>query len=1088
MFSNDIKILILKMLFFWFLLPYFIPNYYAQTIPTKLDTVKLQLDFYHKFQFAGYYMASKKGFYKDVGLFVDILELNNLDINICRTVINRTSEYGVIGSSIVEQRLAGSKVVLLKAIYQHSPYVILTLKKNNIRTPSDLVGKKLMVSSGATPPLPVYNMFKSEGISIDKITFVKHTFNYDDLLNGKVDAITGYATTQPFYLKLRGYEPYCISPIDYGVDLYRGVLFTSEEEIRKYPKRTDAFIEASIKGWKYAYNNVEETIDFILSLPSKRKNKMTREILKYEAEISRKYVLPDIIEIGHINKERIRKIEKMYKEYHSYNTNIDMSKFIYQGSSNYYKVDIQKIFLIVVISIVLFVFMLIIIGKRLKKKTVALEEKVIENKLTKGVLDKEKITRMAIVNAIPDIMLITSRDGIILEANIPIENDLSLIKGEIVGKHIAYVLPDETIPVAIKKTFMTKKLQVVEYEKFLNSSKKFFEVRVILVDEDEVLLLLRDITIVKSKTEELIISEEKFSKIFYNNPDPMLLTDATTHIIVDCNQKFLDVPGFSRNEIIGKTPIELNLWANEKDRQKFIKEISEKGIISGSYYNFRRKNGSIVNCLVFVEVVSIHNKKMLLGIYRDVTDIIQKEEQLKETRINFSKMFKLAPITIVISSLVDGKIFDINSKAEEFMHMKAEDVIGKTFIEIGFWKSKVEREKYVSKLLDNNNFIKDMEVKFQSEGGKVVFVSLSSEVIEINSEKYIITCLVDLTEMKQNEIVLQKTLDTIKDLKQKLQKENILLKEEINTNYKLDNIVTKSSAVKKELRKIQQVAPTKATVLVLGETGTGKELFARTIHSLSKRAEEPLVKVNCAALPSNLIESELFGHEEGAFTGAVKQHIGRFELADKATIFLDEIGELPIDVQAKLLRVLQEGEFERVGSSKTISVDVRIIAASNRDLQKMIKLGTFREDLFYRLNVFPINTIPLRNRPEDIEVLVNNFVKQLSTRIGKKITSIDKISFNSLLKYSFPGNVRELQNIIERAIIEANTSVLEITTPFMSKQSHVVKSSAIERDEIVLALSECDWKIEGKNGAAKQLGVPASTLRDKIKKYNLKRP
>ncbi len=331
--------------------------------------------------------------------------------------------------------------------------------------------------------------------------------------------------------------------------------------------------------------------------------------------------------------------------------------------------------------------------------------------------------------------------------------------------------------------------------------------------------------------------------------------------------------------------------------------------------------------------------------------------------------------------------------------------------------------------------------------------------------------------------------------------------DEIMSGDNSGNIIGNSEALRQSQRKASQVAATDATVLILGETGTGKEMFARAIHGLSLRKNRPMIKVNCAALPAHLIESELFGHERGAFTGALSCRLGRFETADGATIFLDEIGELPMDLQAKLLRVLQDGEFERIGSSRTIKVDVRIIAATNRDLESAVRQGAFRADLYYRLHVFPIAVPPLRERLDDIPLLVSHFVKLMSQRLGKRIETIPPDLIETLQGYSWPGNVRELQNVIERAVITTpgvrlrladNLGIHDLQSQnYDGPQPAQVGSrlfarnvplAEVVRDYIVCILEKTYWRIEGKNGAAEILGINPNTLRFRMRKLGIQRP
>ncbi len=334
----------------------------------------------------------------------------------------------------------------------------------------------------------------------------------------------------------------------------------------------------------------------------------------------------------------------------------------------------------------------------------------------------------------------------------------------------------------------------------------------------------------------------------------------------------------------------------------------------------------------------------------------------------------------------------------------------------------------------------------------------------------------------------------------RLHQQNLYLQEEIKAAHNFEEIIGASPSLTAVLDKVVRVAPTDSSVLIHGETGTGKELIARAIHSAGKRRDKPLIKINCAALPAGLVESELFGHEKGAFTGAITRRIGRFELAQGGTIFLDEIGELPAEAQAKILRVLQEHEFDRVGGGAPIRVDVRVIAATNRDLQKAVREKTFREDLYYRLNVFPIQVPPLRERTEDIPLLVQFLVNKFAMRIGKRIDEVERETVTRLLEYHWPGNVRELENVIERAIILANGTILEIAPDVLSSspapfspdtaEREAAQESTmqgVEREHIVKVLQQTDWVIDGPRGAAKILSLHPNTLRSRMKKLGIQR-
>ena len=350
---------------------------------------------------------------------------------------------------------------------------------------------------------------------------------------------------------------------------------------------------------------------------------------------------------------------------------------------------------------------------------------------------------------------------------------------------------------------------------------------------------------------------------------------------------------------------------------------------------------------------------------------------------------------------------------------------------------------------------------------------------------------------KQVAIAVENALayNQIEALKNKLEKEKLYLEEEIRTEYNFEEIIGSSPVLRRVLQNVETVATTDSTVLIYGETGTGKELIARAIHNLSGRHERTLVKVNCAAIPTGLLESELFGHEKGAFTGAIDRRIGRFELAHQGTIFLDEVEDIPLELQSKLLRVLQEQEFERLGSSRTLRVDVRVVAATNADLEQLVEEKKFRSDLYYRLNVFPINVPPLRERQEDITLLVNFFAQKFAQQMKRKIETVPKETMAALVNYHWPGNIRELQNLVERGVILSRGSTLEIPLGELknaSKNSNHTNGSttleSVEREHILRILTETKWVIGGPTGAAARLGVNRTTLNHRLRKLGITRP
>ena len=386
------------------------------------------------------------------------------------------------------------------------------------------------------------------------------------------------------------------------------------------------------------------------------------------------------------------------------------------------------------------------------------------------------------------------------------------------------------------------------------------------------------------------------------------------------------------------------------------------------------------------------------------------------------------------------------------------------------------------------------EYRFLTRDGKTVWVHAEAKLVTGPGgvALFLHGVAFDITERKQAELATIAAYEEIKRLKDQLQAENVHLQEAIKLKYNIGGIIGESPAIRKVLRQVEQVAGTPATVLIHGETGTGKELVARAIHNSSPRHARPMLMLNCAALPATLVESELFGREKGAYTGAHARQIGRFEQADGSTLFLDEIGEMPLEVQAKLLRVLQDGHFERLGSNKSLSADVRIIAASNRDLEKMVREGRFREDLFYRLCVFPIRLPPLRERTEDIPLLAWAFVKELGQTIGKTIYGIPHTTMESLMRHPWPGNIRELWNVIERALIVGQDSMLRVELPSLPSRStsEAVESLTLDeaqRRHILTVLQMTGWRISGKNGAASLLGLKPTTLESRMAKLGIRR-
>jgi len=477
---------------------------------------------------------------------------------------------------------------------------------------------------------------------------------------------------------------------------------------------------------------------------------------------------------------------------------------------------------------------------------------------------------------------------------------------------------------------------------------------------------------------------------------------------------------------------------------------------------------------------------------------LRLERTLGESEERFRDLFDEAPIAYVHEGL-DSRFIRANRTAMRILGITPDDVphtVGKTFAPNTPDAQRRMREAFesIGRGTDTSGVVLEMRRK---DDGRPFWIQWWSRPDP--SGTYTRTMFVDITE----QVLLEQE-------QVRLQEQNRYLREEIKTVHNFEEIIGRSAGLLKVLEDVERVAPTDASVLITGETGTGKELIARAIHSHGARRAKPLIKLNCAALSMNLVESELFGHEKGAFSGAITRRIGRFELAAGGTIFLDEIGDVPLEMQVKLLRVLQEREFERVGGNTTIPCDVRVIAASNRNLQKGMKEGSFREDLYYRLNVFPVHLPPLRERASDIRLLVQYFLAKFNARVGKRIETVGDEAMARLSSYPWPGNIRELENVIERAVILSRGSELEVSPgllpaaalsgsasePEAHAQNAMVGAAigqtrsqveVVERERILDALHATKWRIEGERGAAARLGLHPSTLRSRIKRLGISR-
>lgn len=577
-----------------------------------------------------------------------------------------------------------------------------------------------------------------------------------------------------------------------------------------------------------------------------------------------------------------------------------------------------------------------------------------------------------------------------------------------------------------------------------------------------IMALVRDIT-ERKQMEEALVRLGSFPE---QNPNPIIETDFAGKVTY-CNPEAQEQ--FPDPQVIGlKHPILEDLKSIVAALQNGEQEFFTREIDLGDK--------------IYEQKICHISGSNLIRIFNyDVTARKQMEKALRESEMRLARILDSA-MDAIITIDNEQRITLFNSAAEKIFRSPASDALGQSidrFLSEGF-------RSFLAGHVQACEISGETECYTWAPEGLTAIRADEEEIpieatisyVEDAGAKFCTIILRDINERKRIEAEIRK-----------LQLENVYLQQEIKLTHNFEEIICHSDVFKKVLQKVEQVASTDSTVLILGETGTGKELLARAVHNISARKDRPLVKVNCVALPANLIESELFGHEKGAFTGALSRKIGRFELANGGTIFLDEIGDMPIELQTKLLRVLQEGEIERLGNPQPIKINVRVIAATNRDLEKAIENGTFREDLYYRLNVFPITCPSLRDRKEDIPELVKHFIKKFNAKMGKKIETVPQKVLDTLAAYHWPGNVRELENIIERTLIISQGKQLELGDwlPRTGASSDASTLKEIERQHILQVLELAGWRVSGEKGAAKILGMPPTTLESRMRKLDIKR-
>jgi formate hydrogenlyase transcriptional activator len=584
----------------------------------------------------------------------------------------------------------------------------------------------------------------------------------------------------------------------------------------------------------------------------------------------------------------------------------------------------------------------------------------------------------------------------------------------------------------------------------------------------------------KRAEEALRVSEEQWRNVFENNPTMYFMVDPAGTVLA-VNPYGAEQLGYAVEELVSRPVLQVFYGSDREAAQRHVVQcMSQPGQSLSWELRKVRKDGSMLWVRETARAVIRGNNPVVLIACEDITARRDAEDKIREKEIELRQVVNLAPQLIFVED-ADGNSLYSNQAALDYYGFTFEQWQksdrSKVFYP-GDWDRILHevREKFLSGLPH------EAEGRLRRKDGKYRWFLLRRNPLRDDKGRVVrwYVAATDIEDRKQAE--------------ERVQEENVALREEIDKQSMFEEIVGTSAALRSVLSRVSKVAPSDSTVLITGETGTGKELVARAIHKLSRRSARPFVSVNCAAVPRELIASELFGHEMGSFTGALQRRLGRFELAEGGTIFLDEVGELPAESQIALLRVLQEREFERVGGSQPIRADVRIIAATNRDLDAAIAAGVFRSDLFYRLNVFPMVVPPLRERRADIPILVEYFIARYSRKAGKKIRTVEKTTMQLLRSYSWPGNIRELQNVIERSLIVCETDTFSVDPSWLSLQPAptgpgrlplVKRPRAQEKEIIEGALAKTGGKVSGPLGAAALLGIPASTLESKIRSLKI---
>ncbi|MBN1238947.1 MAG: sigma 54-interacting transcriptional regulator [Gammaproteobacteria bacterium] len=595
---------------------------------------------------------------------------------------------------------------------------------------------------------------------------------------------------------------------------------------------------------------------------------------------------------------------------------------------------------------------------------------------------------------------------------------------------------------------------------------------------------------------------DRYQWLFRKSPALTVSLDEEGYFL-DASDAWLKRFGYTREDLQQKRPQDLGSPESARRvNEEYLPLLRRTGRLDSVPFDITTKSGEHVECLASAIV-----ERGAEGDYLRTVAVYTEVRQQARLEAHYRELYRSTPAMLYTVDS-QGRVVHVSDRWLAKLGYRREEVLGRLITD--FMAEDFREALLVDGRLQDiiaQGELENEPRKFVTRNGEIIEVLLSARA-ERDEQGQVVALLVaskDVTERNQAERQLRAAFEENARLREELQRERDYLREEVQVSMNFGRIIGESAALKKMLARLEAVSQTSASVLIHGESGVGKELVAHVIHARSPRANGPLVKVNCASIPHELFESEFFGHVKGAFTGAHRDRVGRFQLADGGTIFLDEVGEIPLDLQSKLLRVLQESEYERVGDDRTHTVDVRVVAATNRDLEKAVEAGRFREDLYYRLSVFPIDVPPLRERGDDVIQLASHFLERTCQEFGHTPLQLSRQQAQLLKRYDWPGNIRELKNVIERAVILSQGKVLRLDLAMADilSPAKIDRAAAedgedevmtaqdlleLERNNLLAALRRADWRVSGKNGAAQLVGIKPTTFTDKMKKFGIKRP